>query len=82
MLHFGKVAREPDDSALRLAAFKPKSLSPTTEGYVRTVGRPRMEWTKEVFQHAERAAGGHKELERAVRFPAQWKQLVEAYCSE
>ena len=79
LILFGKVAREPADSVLRSAAFRPGSFWAATDGFVRTVGRPRLEWSSEVERHAVRAAGGYREMQQAVVCPGQWKVIVSSY---
>ena len=45
---FGKILRSPEGHPLRSAAFIPNTMTPTTEQFVRRVGRPCKEWVTEV----------------------------------
>ena len=46
---FGKILRSPEGHPLRTATFIPNTMIPTTERYVRRIGRPCKEWTREVI---------------------------------
>jgi hypothetical protein len=76
LLLFGKIAREPDGSILREAAFCQGSVRPTTERYVRVVGRPRLEWVGQVRELALQVAGDEKKLLLSIRNPDIWRNIV------
>ena len=52
LLQYGKIARAPENDALRKLTFCPGSLQPATSRYVRRIGRPRNEWTVMLEKHA------------------------------
>ena len=67
LMMFGKVARAPAGSLLRDSTFCPGSLRPAADRYIRRVGRPRLEWAKEVTKMALKMCGSFANLENAIR---------------
>ena len=54
---FGKVLRSDQESALHRSSFVPGTHVPTTERYVRRVGRPCKEFVTEMLQQSMRLFG-------------------------
>ena len=79
LLLFGKVAREPEESPLRKSVFQGNTLDPVLGRYVRRKGRPRLEWTSEVFKLAVQAAGDYSKLCKSVQSSTDWKSIVGAF---
>ena len=77
---YGKVARAPDDDALRKLTFMPGTLQPVTERFVRKTGRPRHEWASQLNKEAMRIVGVHASLEEVLSDEQAWKQAVHRYC--
>jgi len=81
LLLYGKVARQKEGSLMRECAFCPGSLRPATDRYVRKVGRPRLDWTTEMYKMATQAAGAGRRLEDVVQDAGAWKSCVQAFYS-
>ena len=77
---YGKVARAPDDDALRKITFMPGTLQPVTDRFVRKTGRPRHEWASQLKNEALRVVGLHASLEEVLTDDQGWKQAVHRYC--
>ena len=54
---FGKILRAPAEHPLRRACFIPGTFVPTTEQYVRRVGRPCREWLKDTIAQVCQLSG-------------------------
>jgi len=54
---FGKILRAPAEHPLRRACFIPGTFVPTTEQYVRRVGRPCREWVKDTISQVCQLSG-------------------------
>ena len=80
LLLYGKVGREEDGNLLRDITFCPHSLRAATDRYIRRTGRPRNEWTKQVWKVAMGIARD-KPLEELVASAAAWEIMVRKYCS-
>ena len=81
MLLYGRIVRAPGTDPIRMLTFVPGTNRPTTERYIRNVGRPRNEWAKMLWAEALRVAGG-KVLDKAVESAAGWQILVRKRCSD
>ena len=57
LLLLGRVARADEQDRLRANVFVGASLMPQAGRIVRRVGRPRLEWTRELFKLARRRSG-------------------------
>ena len=79
LLLFGKVARAPVDSVLKLSVFQPSPPGRfwfASDRYARKKGRARIEWAAQVLPKAIAAAGTEQLLHESVQIPAIWKSLV------
>jgi hypothetical protein len=63
---FGKIVRQPPGHPSRQACFIGDTLIPTTERFVRRVGRPHAEWARVVLQEACQLFGSSHEAGRAA----------------
>ena len=76
VLLYGKVARAQAGDMLRDLAFVPGTQQPTTDQYVRRVGRPRNEWAvmlrREAFKMSPQA-------ETIIHDRRLWQRVVEQY---
>ena len=64
------------DNPLHASAFISGTLQPTTDKFVRGVGRPRHEWQMVVRDRACQLVGGHEAITRRVQDLLVWKSLV------
>ena len=81
LLLFGKVFRLGDASVMRLATFRPGSLRLATDQFVRTTGRPRLEWASELYKKATRMTRNVDQLMELLSSPFAWKQAVLRCCT-
>ena len=79
LILFGKVARGGADDSLRSMVFRPGSLLPAADAFVRNVGRPRSEWVKMLLPKADVLAGSRRALENLVNDELCWKAAVGIY---
>jgi hypothetical protein len=79
LLLYGKVARAPDDSILRKCTFAPGTLTSINDTFVRKLGRPRAEWTREVGAIALRASGSFANLKRSIVQESTWRNVINDY---
>ena len=79
LLLYGKAARQKEESLMRECAFCPGSLRPATDRYVRRVGRPRLDWTTEMYKMATQAAGAGRRLEDVAQDAGARKSCVQAF---
>ena len=62
----GRVGRSPAGSPLRRNALVGSTALPVIGTYNRCVGRPRQDWASQAIAEAERRAGSHSRLARAL----------------
>ena len=79
---FGKVARQKTDHSLTQCTFFGHGLEPFTEHYIRKVGRPKLNWTRELLDEATTMAGGQAALMNIVKDEKTWRQHVNTYSSK
>ena len=77
LIFFGKVLRAPEGHPLRLACFIPGTLWPATEQFVRRVGRPRKEWTKEALAESVRLFGSLDAACTAAQDKFEWDRQIQ-----
>lgn len=78
LLLYGRVARSPNDDALRQLTFIPDSVRPATGRYVRRVGCPRSEWATMLDKEARKM---HVDPSVIINDRMVWRRAVSAYCS-
>ena len=76
LLLYGRIDREPDNSILRKVTFVRGTLQPIADSFVRKIGRPRAEWTREVGKMALNITGSLPALTESVKDVGTWKSLV------
>ena len=84
LILFGRVARAPEGSVLRDSTFRPRTLLPATDMFVRKRGRPRLEWPVELYKLASRVAafGEHQCVEDGIVCEDAWGALVRSFCNQ
>ena len=80
-LLYGKAARQKEGNTMRDCAFCPGFLRPATDRFVRKVGRPRLDWTTEMYKLASQAAGIGNRLEDVVLDASVWESCVQDFHS-
>ena len=78
LLLYGKVARSPQEGALRGLAFCNGSLRPAADRFVRRVGRPKDEWARKLNEAAQKVAGNNR-LEDLVYDENSWNVIINRY---
>ena len=76
---FGKVLRCPGGQPLRDACFVPGTWTPTTDQYVRRVGRPCKEWVKEVLADTVHVFGSFESALAAAAEKLTWNVALLSY---
>ena len=76
LLLYGKAARCPAGSAFRDCCFCPGTLRPTTDRYVRRIGRPKLEWATQVRDAAVRLFGSCLDWEKILNLRNVWETSV------
>ena len=74
---FGKVLRSSDYGPLRTPCFIPRTTRLATERFVRRVGRPRKEWTREVADIALHNLGSWEAIDECVSDEKAWKLMTK-----
>ena len=83
LVFLGKVARMPDDSAVRRCVFAPGSFCLSRLGGRRTRGRPKNKCTRNLLAMACKAAGGEDRLPQILQGSAQtWRHAARNFCSQ
>ena len=79
---YGRVATLREDSLVRKVAIEPGGIRPQCFAHARRQGRPRLQWSTNVYAHAFNAAGGAAELSRLLTpaARAEWQRAVRSYC--
>ena len=77
LLQQAAVASEGDP--LRRNVFSGVGLDPTVDKYVRRVGRPKMNWTKELLKEGSVRFGSYEVFSRALQLPTrkQWRRELD-----
>eukprot|EP00746_Dinoflagellata_sp_MGD_P141506 gnl/MRDRNA2_/MRDRNA2_74605_c0_seq2.p1 gnl/MRDRNA2_/MRDRNA2_74605_c0~~gnl/MRDRNA2_/MRDRNA2_74605_c0_seq2.p1 ORF type:complete len:112 (+),score=5.43 gnl/MRDRNA2_/MRDRNA2_74605_c0_seq2:340-675(+) len=80
---YRNIACLEDGDVLRDFTFCPGSLRPTTERYVRRVGRPKNEWATQVRERAYRVAAiaPPKILDVLLKDKVEFERRLEIYIS-
>jgi len=73
---FGKILRSPEGHPLRTATFVPNTTIPRTEQYVRRVGRPCKEWTKEVIHETTFLFGSLEAASTIAMHKESWNDAL------
>ena len=73
---FGKVLRAPSGHPLRQACFVDDTLHPLADLYVRRVGRPSQEWTKQVLKDCIRFFGSIQNASQAAQNKSVWDDII------
>ena len=76
---YGRIARAPDNDPLRPLTFCPGSRRPATDRFVRRVGRPKIEWAKQMEDMAVRISGNTEHLESMIGNAASWTAAVKEH---
>ena len=83
LMYFGKLSRRPGDDPVRSSILEPGGLELKQLHAKRRVGRPCLEWGKEIRKHAVQAAGGERELTKLLvsteKWHGQWLRQVKRY---
>ena len=73
-----QAAVAPEGDPLRRNVFAGASLDPMVDKYVRRVGRPKMNWTKELLKEGSVCFGNCEAFSRASQLPTrkQWRSVL------
>ena len=74
----GEVLMDPERSLLRKVAFHRQSLILITSAWVRRVGRPKQNWTDQLVQAMQSAAGSLTEWEKIEISPEKLTRVVSS----
>ena len=75
---FGKILRSQSPSPLRDSAFIPGTMIPTTDRYVRRVGRPCKEFVKEMIQQANVLFGNVATAAEFASHRSHWNDALRS----
>ena len=85
LIYFGRIASRNPTDPVRDSILKREGMELRELQETRRVGRPRLEWSKEIFKHAVEAAGSHANLrsifsnENSADIRTSWRGLVSTY---
>ena len=79
LLFLGKLARRPVFCPVRQFAFEP-DLSMKSPDIIRRRGRPRAEWTIEIFKKVKAIFPDDNDFRVCVSDPLQWRRRVREFC--
>ena len=77
--YFGDLARRPHSCPVRKMVFK-EDLSMQSLDVKRRPGRPKFEWTKEVFRLISCMFASENEFRDCIVVPLEWRKRVRAFC--
>ena len=74
-----QAAIAPEGDPLRRNVFAGGSLDPLVDKYVRRVGRPKLNWTKELLKEGSVRFGSYEAFSRALLLPTkeQWRSELD-----
>ena len=81
LLLFGKIARLSYNHPIRNLVFEKNSLDIRSVQFKRRRGRPRANWTSEIYRHAIKISSDQV-FEDLIQDELRWKTAIRQYCRE